>query len=236
MPNQGFGQFNNGGQLDSKAFMAAFSGSSGAYVNDSGSVAGGAYYSNFSSPQPDNLSHSSASVADPAWFVDSSATNHITSNLHNLSIHTPYTGDDKVVVGNGKALPISNIGCSNLYTHQQPVSVISLPNVLHVPSMKKNLLSVSQLTRDHNVIAEFHATSCLIKDKDSRKVLLQGSLKDGLYRLSPTLAPGASNISVHPHSSNVHLLSNGSAFFSCNKPGSFVHEQPSNTQCNTVSL
>jgi len=207
-------------------------------MNDLGSVSGRAYYSNFSSPQPDNLSHSSASVADSAWFVDFGATNHITSNLHNLSIHAPYTGDDKVAVGNGKTLPISNISCSNLYTNQQPVSIISLPNVLHVPSMKKNLPSVSRLTRDHNVIAEFHATSCLIKDKVFGKVLLQGGLKDGLYRLSPALAPCASSVSVHPqsHSSNVHSLSNGSVFVSCNKSGSFVHEQPSNIQCNIVSL
>ena len=76
--NSGFGQFNNGdGQSGSKAYMATFSGSNGAYMNGLGSVPG-ASYSNFPSsvpnafpsayysnlpPQPDNLSQSSASVA-----------------------------------------------------------------------------------------------------------------------------------------------------------------------------
>ena len=77
-----------------------------------------------------------------------------------------------MAIGNGKTLPISHVGYRNLYTHQQLPSILYLPNVLHVPSMKKNKLSVSQLTRDHNVVVEFHATSCLIKDKDSGKVLL----------------------------------------------------------------
>ena len=151
--NSGFGRFNNGdGQSKSKAYMPTFSGFNGAYMNNLGSVPSacysnfpqpvpsafpGAYYSNFP-PQPDNLSQSSASAADPAWFVDSSATNHITSNLGNLYIHIPYIGDDKVAIGNGKTLPISHVGYSDLYTHQQPASILYLPNVLHVPNMKKN--------------------------------------------------------------------------------------------------
>ena len=51
--------------------------------------------------------------------------------------------------------------------------------------MKKNLISVSQLTRDSNVV-EFHFDSCLVKDKDIRMVLIQGLPKDGLYELAPT--------------------------------------------------
>ena len=49
--------------------------------------------------------------------------------------------------------------------------------------MKKSLLSVSQLTKDNNVVTEFNSTSCLIKDKDLGLVLLQETLKDGLYQL-----------------------------------------------------
>jgi len=129
-----------------------------------------------------------------------------------------------VAIENCKTLPISHVGYSDLYTHQQPASILYLPNVLHVPNMKKNLLSVSQLTCDHNVVAKFHATSCLIKDKDSGKVLLQGGLKDGLYRLSPAFAHAASSILVQSKSSSVHLLSNSSASSHCNKHTSFFHE------------
>ena len=72
------------------------------------------------------------------WFVDSGATNHITSNLINLSLHASYNGGDKVSIGNGKQLTISNIGLGQLYTQTRPISIISSPNVLHVPHIKKN--------------------------------------------------------------------------------------------------
>ena len=51
-------------------------------------------------------------------------------------------------------------------------------------SITKNLLSISQFTNDNNVIVEFYADCCYVKDKISRKVLLQGILRNGLYQLN----------------------------------------------------
>ena len=73
---------------------------------------------------------------------------------------------------------------------------ICLSNVLHVPAMKKNLITVSQLTRDHNLVAEFNSSFCLIKDKNTKEVLLKGCLKDGLYQLSSTLDSAVSSTSA----------------------------------------
>ena len=39
----------------------------------------------------------------------SSATNHLTNDINNLSIHSDYNGAEKTVVGNGKGLSISHI-------------------------------------------------------------------------------------------------------------------------------
>jgi len=76
--------------------------------------------------------------------------------------------------------------------------------------MKKNLISVSQLTRDNNVIAEFYSNSCLIKNKGTRSVLLRGLLKDGLYQLSLAFdhATPVSSSSIKPEvfSTNVSSL------------------------------
>ena len=140
---------------------------------------------------------SQAHLPDHSWFVDSGATNHITSSLNNLSLHAPYNGGDKVSVGNGKQLSISHVGFGQLHTQTKPVSIITLPHVLHVPNIKKNLISVSQLTNDHNVVAEFHSNMCLIKDKSTGIVLLQGLLKDGLYQLLPA-SNSTINIKHHP--------------------------------------
>ena len=229
--NQSFNKSNGGVQNNPKAYMTSLSESNGSYMNEIGSEQR-ASYGNFSS-LPENLPQSS--LVDPSWFVDFGATNRITSQLNNLSLHAPYNGANKVIVGNGKNLPISNIGISHVYTQTYPKSVLSLPNILHVPSITKNLLSVSQFIRDHNVVAEFYAHSCLIKNKSSGQVLLRGQLKDGLYQWIPAFAHVASSLSVHPIKQlvkpfssrpDLYLNQNNRQHLSlntCNKPSSFGH-------------
>ncbi|RWR95948.1 GATA zinc finger domain-containing protein 14-like protein isoform X1 [Cinnamomum micranthum f. kanehirae] len=39
---------------------------------------------------------------DDTWYSDTGATHHITPDLGNLSIHSPYHGSDNVHVGNGQ--------------------------------------------------------------------------------------------------------------------------------------
>lgn len=48
----------------------------------------------------------------------------------------------------------------------------------------KNLLSISRLTADNNIIIEFHPICCLVKDKLTGKILMQGTIKDGLHQLA----------------------------------------------------
>ena len=107
--------------------------------------------------------------------MDSGAINHITSILNNLSLHSPYHGGDKITIGNGKQLPFTHVGTGMLNTISN--SFLCIPNIFHVPSIHKNLLSVSQVTRDHHVVAEFHSNVCLIKDKRFGEVLLWGHLR-----------------------------------------------------------
>ena len=56
-----------------------------------------------------------------------------------------------------------------------------MKNLLHVPDITKNLLSVSQFTVDNKVLLEFHPDSCFVKDLSTQKTLLRGQLKDGMY-------------------------------------------------------
>ena len=57
-----------------------------------------------------------------------------------------------------------------------------LNKLLHVPSISKNLLSVSQFARDNFVFFEFHPHLCLVKSQVINKVLLQGVVGvNGLY-------------------------------------------------------
>ena len=175
-----YGRGNSSSSFDPRAYIASHCDSNEPHISNVDSTYG--TIGHFSQPQSFDNPQSSI-LPDSSLFVDSEATNHITSNLNNLSLHAPYNSNNKVSVGNGKKLPISHVGLGHLNTHTQPASIIPLSNVLHVPNMTKNLISVSQPTRDHDLVAEFNSSSCLIKDKNSGLVLLRGFLKDGLYQL-----------------------------------------------------
>lgn len=98
-----------------------------------------------------------------------------------------YYGDDSLHVGNGKALPILHVGSSHLYS---PHKTFSVNNILHVPEIKKHLLSVQKFCHDNHVYFEFHSTFFAIKDKSSHTTLLTGPSDGGLYSINlPTTQP-----------------------------------------------
>jgi hypothetical protein len=64
-----------------------------------------------------------------------------------LDVSTVYTGNERVLVGNGQSLPISHKGSvSNIV----PQNSLVLSYVLVVPDITKNLISISQLTKQLN--------------------------------------------------------------------------------------
>jgi hypothetical protein len=75
-------------------------------------------------------------------------------------------------------MTISNTGQSMLYT---PYCRILLNKVLHVPRTKKNLIYVHRLTSDNHVYLEYHPHYFLVTDQMSKKILLHGRCKNGLY-------------------------------------------------------
>ncbi|RVW33268.1 Retrovirus-related Pol polyprotein from transposon RE2 [Vitis vinifera] len=117
----------------------------------------------------------------PTWLLDSGASHHVTSNLSNLSIHAPYNGSDDIMIGDGTGLPITHTGSLSIHTSN---AQFSLTNVLCVPSMKKNLISISKLCISNNVSIEFLPSSFLIKDLRIGATLLKGKTKDGVYEWS----------------------------------------------------
>ncbi|XP_019056880.1 PREDICTED: uncharacterized protein LOC109116241 [Tarenaya hassleriana] len=45
-----------------------------------------------------------------SWLLDSGASHHVTTDLANLSLHSPYQGGDEVIIGNGSGLAITHTG------------------------------------------------------------------------------------------------------------------------------
>lgn len=92
---------------------------------------------NTQKPQANTVSLSAASTSSP-WLLDSGASHHVTANLNNLSLHAPYDGIEELVVGDGKGLRFTHFGSGSL-------SSLKLNNVLVVPFMSRNIISISQL-------------------------------------------------------------------------------------------
>jgi hypothetical protein len=73
-------------------------------------------------------------ISTPSWLLDSGSSHHITADLHNLSLHTPYTSSDDVMIGDGTGLRITHTGSSTLHLGS---SFFNLKNILCVPDIKK---------------------------------------------------------------------------------------------------
>jgi histone deacetylase 1/2 len=53
---------------------------------------------------------------------------------------------------------------------------LKLNDLLHVPNISKNLLSVNKFAQDNNVVFEFHPHFCYVKSQDTRHILLEGTV------------------------------------------------------------
>lgn len=121
----------------------------------------------------------SASSPNQTWYPDTAATNHVTSNLAHLNLNlTAYTSTDQIRIGNGTALSISNIGECVFKSFS---SSFSLKNLLHVPNITKNLVSIRQFCHDNLVFFEFHSSCLIMKDSKTGTPLLRGPVHDGHY-------------------------------------------------------
>ncbi|KAG7587359.1 GAG-pre-integrase domain [Arabidopsis thaliana x Arabidopsis arenosa] len=124
-----------------------------------------------------NFAATSSNPANP-WILDSGATHHMTSDLHNLSLHHPYAGEDAVLIGDGSGLPITHTGSTILPSNSRN---LSLNSVLCVPNIRKNLISVYRLCNANKVSVEFFPASFQVKDLSSGVPLIHGKTSDELY-------------------------------------------------------
>jgi hypothetical protein len=131
--------------------------------------------------RPPQKSASSATTSygvDTNWYMDTGATNHITSELDKLTIRDKYHGGDQVHTASGSGTEINYIGHGTL---RSPTSNLHLKNIVHVPKANKILLSVNRITHDNDVFLEFHPDHFLIKRQSMRRTLLKGRCERCLY-------------------------------------------------------
>jgi hypothetical protein len=116
--------------------------------------------------------------------MDSGATSHMTTSDGILFKRLP-TSISSILVGNGTSIPVTSHCHSVLPT---TTSTFALNNILVVPSIVQNLLSVRQFTRDNSSSIEFDAFGFSVKDIPTGRVILRCNSDGDLYTLQPSTA------------------------------------------------
>ncbi|PKU87466.1 Retrovirus-related Pol polyprotein from transposon TNT 1-94 [Dendrobium catenatum] len=124
--------------------------------------------------------HNPASTKD--WILDSGASSHLTPDLSNLNQGTSYHGPETISTASGTTLPIQHSG-QGILPLPDSARKLYLRNLLHVPALTHNLISISKLTKDNKVSISFDEHGFVIKDGQDHRPLLLGHLHNGLYRV-----------------------------------------------------
>lgn len=120
------------------------------------------------------------------WLLDSGASHHMTYDIANLSLHTPYNGGDDVILRDGSGLNISHTGSLTLPSLKHPFFIY---NVLYVPALDKNLISVFQLCTTNGVAVTFTPTYFQVRDLNTGALCLEDKPDKGTYQWPK--APGS---------------------------------------------
>lgn len=122
----------------------------------------------------------SSYAIDTNWYIDSKATDHITSELDKLAVREKYKGPEQIHTANGAGMRIKHIGHALVHTPR----TLHLKNVLHVPQATKNLVSASRLAEDNYAFLEIYSKYFLVKDLATKDIILKGRCRKGLSSLS----------------------------------------------------
>ncbi|MCO5564449.1 hypothetical protein L7F22_018110 [Adiantum nelumboides] len=115
------------------------------------------------------------------WYFDSGASRHITSRKDLFSSLDAAPAGKKVTCANNASYPIKGVG--KILITISDGSDLCLPNVLYVPGIKKNLLSVSSLAKN-GLRVIFEDDRCIVRDRENGYSLITtGTLENGLFVL-----------------------------------------------------
>ncbi|GJR76961.1 ribonuclease H-like domain-containing protein [Tanacetum coccineum] len=125
--------------------------------------------------------------------MDTCASSHLNFNASNLSTIFDKRLFSSVHVGDGNSIPVTNTGHSIIPSHHRP---LHLHNILVTPNIIKNLISVSQFTRDNSCTIEFDAFGFSVKDYLTRHILLRCDSSGDHYSVTMPSTPPVAFLST----------------------------------------
>nr|CAD1820646.1 unnamed protein product [Ananas comosus var. bracteatus] len=124
------------------------------------------------------------------WYLDSGCSNHMTGN-RDFFVDLHQDSSSQVKLGNGKLQQIGGEGVIAVYTKGGMKRLIH--DVLYVPGLTQNLLSVGQLLQNGYTVI-FEKGECKIFDKD--KKALVANIKMTPNKVFPLNMPTKQNIAL----------------------------------------
>jgi len=119
-------------------------------------------------------------VPSNTWWLDTGASIHVTNSLQKLKTRRrPSDGELSIAVGNGVNVGVENIGTASLKLSSG--FELTLSNVVYVPSMRRNLISISVLDKCGFM---FVFGNNEVKISCNSSLIGSGVLSDGLYLLN----------------------------------------------------
>ena len=149
------------------------------------------------------LASSSTHVDHEAWLIDSGASFHFTPHREWFYEYEKYDGGD-VFLGDDRKARI--IGRGKVKLKLQGGRVRTLPGVLHIPALARNLISVSKLD-DAGVKTVFEKDTC--KMVRGALVLMWGVWIGTLYKLQGSTVVDGCNSSMVPENGAENLVVSG---------------------------
>ena len=121
-----------------------------------------------------------AVLSTGTWYVDTGATNHVCNSLQGFQ-ETRQLSDGEVYLHMGNATKVAVVAVGDYYLNFGRDKYLLLKDCLYVPSIRRNLISVSSLVKD--------GYSILFNDyviiKLNKRFLCFGTSMDNLYIINP---------------------------------------------------
>lgn len=123
-----------------------------------------------------------AFVAANEFYIDSGCSSHMIAEK-SLMTNSVAVQNKTVIVANSSSLRIESRGDVRLELDVEGrTEIVRLKNVLYVPGLCANLISVSQVIQNGNRV-EFNEKKCIVYNSKN-KAIATASLIDGVYRLN----------------------------------------------------
>ena len=131
------------------------------------------------------------------WIIDSGASQTMCLNHKWFHSFTPFAKPSQITLGDSSLIPAFSTGVIHVQVHNgSKWTKVALHNVLYVPDLYRNLLSIPQIT-DHRAEVRFLPQSCSIYS-DSGKLVSIGTKHGRLFTITAHV--------VHPHSVRIAML------------------------------